>query len=125
LYGFSSQLTTTNKHMEVNLSRDLVKEFYGGADTQDLYRRIRKTTERCGHVYTSWGGAFDNDQVNQYLGFFEDLGFYWDSGVLSIKVIKHAFGSYIIEAWEYPEFQRYIDGLRRNARQATAFQRFE
>jgi hypothetical protein len=125
LYTFHGQLATANKHMEINLSRDLLKEFFSGNDQSDLYRRIRTAVERCRHVYKSWGGEFDNDDVNRYLGFFEDLGLYRDQGVLSLEIVGHGFGSYIVEAWEYPEFRRYIDGLRKAAKQEKAFQRFE
>lgn len=65
LYTFGNQLATTNKHMEVNLSRDLIKEFYSGTEKDDLYRRIRMAIERCKHIYKSWGGDFDNDQFGR------------------------------------------------------------
>jgi hypothetical protein len=125
VYLFYSELAASNKHQEIVLSRELLKEFYHEGDTASLYRNIRMAIERCEPLYRSWGGQFDNDQINRYLGFFEDLGFYYRQGVLRLEIIDYAFGSYLIEAYENPEMQRYIKGLRDKAEQRDAFVEFE
>lgn len=122
LYKFSRELVIGNNHHEVALYRDLEKEFYG--DSQG-FREIRMAIERCQPLYKSWNGSFDNDQINSYLGFFEDLGFYFNRGVLSIEVINHGFGAYIIEAFEYEELKRYVREMRQTAKQPEAFKDFE
>ena len=111
---------TTNTHMEVNLARELLKDFYG----EKLYQELRQAIEQCGPLYSSWGGRFSNDDMNRYLGFFEDLGYYRKRGVLSADTIDHGFGSYLIEAFEHPHVQRYIKGLQSTAHQYEAFAEF-
>lgn len=122
LYTFSQNVTIGNNHHEVALYRELVKEFYD--DKQD-YRKIRMAIERCQPLYKVWNGPFDNDQINSYLGFYEDLGLYLKRGVLSVEVIDHGFGAYIVEAYEYDELKRYIRGMRETAEQSEAFRDFE
>lgn len=122
LYTFSKELAIENKHHEVALYRELVKEFYGNSEE---YRKIRMAIERCQPLYKSWNGSFDNDQINSYLGFFEDIGFYLRQGVLSVEVIDHGFGAYIVEAYEYDELKRYIREMRETAKQPQSFKDFE
>lgn len=100
---------------------DLAKEF----DKSELFRNIRMSIEHQQHLYKSWGGSFDNDQINLYLNFFEDVGFYHKYGVLSLEIIDHYYGSYMIEAYENKEIQQYITDLRVNYKQADAFAEFE
>ena len=122
LYTFSKELAIENKHHEVALYRELVKEFYGNSEE---YRKIRMAIERCQPLYKGWSGLFDNDQINSYLGFFEDIGFYLRRDVLSIEIIDHGFGAYIVEAYEYDELKRYIREMRETAKQSQAFKDFE
>ena len=35
--------------------------------------------------------------VNSYLGFFDDLGFYYKKEALDLETIKQLFGAYVIE----------------------------
>jgi len=116
---------TTNAHLEINLARDLIKEFFSEDEKSRVFHDMRRAIEQCRPIYKSWGGHFDNDQVNRYLGFFEDLGFYRKRGVLTLESIDHGFGSYIIEAFEHPHVKRYILGLRAKADQFDAFIQFE
>jgi len=81
--------------------------------------------DACGKLYRSWGGTFDSDQINQYLNFFDDIGFYWSLGDLSNEIVYQMFGAYVVEAYEYPEIRRYISGFRANAGQKQAFENFE
>lgn len=124
LWTFWIGQQTTIKHMEVNLFRDLAKDFFGEAGSANIFRDVRRAIERCEPLYKSWGGRFSNDDINRYLGFFEDLGFYKSRGVLSLETIDHGFGSYIIEAFEHPHIQRYAKELQSRARQYEAFAEF-
>jgi len=125
LYQFSKTLETTKQIEMVHLARELTAEFFTDHDSAPLYERIRTTIESCGRIYKSNGGAFDNDQVNRYLGFFDDLGFYYRRGALDEESINQIFGAYIIEAYEYEELQKYIAELQRNANQQKAFVEFQ
>jgi len=47
------------------------------------------------------------------------------SGAISEDLIGHFFGAYIVEAYEYPEIQSYIEHTRKNFHQPEAFAEFE
>lgn len=107
---------------EVKLARDLSGEFYSD---QKPYLRIANAIEGCQKLYKSDGGAFTHTQLNEYLGFFSDLGLFMQRGAISSALIGHYFGAFIIEAYEYPEIKAYIERIRKNYRQPEAFEDFE
>ena len=107
---------------EVKLARDLSSEFYSD---QKPYMRIANAIEGCQKLYKSDGGAFNHIQLNEYLGFFSDLGLFIQRGAISPELIGHYFGAFIIEAYEYPEIKAYIERIRKNYRQPEAFEDFE
>jgi hypothetical protein len=117
-YTFRETQRTTAKIEELRLARDMYNEFYFG---RPVYRDIRTSIESCKPLYKSWGGPFTHDEINQYLGFFTDLGFFHRSGFLSADVIAHFFGAYMIEAFENPELQKYVSQTRTNFSQPEAF----
>jgi hypothetical protein len=125
MYQFSKNLRATREIETVHLARELTKEFYSEKDGEPLYRDVRTTVESCDIVYRSGGGHFDNDQINRYLGFFDDLGFYYRRGALDIETIDQIFGAYIVEAYEYEELRKYVADLRKNADQQVAFADFQ
>lgn len=107
---------------EVQLARDLYREFY--ADDKG-YLRIANAIEACEKLYKGDGGKFSHLQINEYLGFFSDLGLFMQRGSLSPELIGHFFGAYIVEAHEYPEINTYIERIRKNFQQPEAFGGFE
>lgn len=113
-YTFAVSLESTKKIETIHLARELNRNFY----TDDpAFREIRMGIEGCQKLYNKWGGKFDHDQINRYLGFFEDLGFYYKKGFLDINVIDHLFGAYIIEAYENNELRKYVDDIRNSYKQ--------
>ncbi len=64
-------------------------------------------------------------EINEFLGFFSDLGLFRDRGLLSDELIGHFFGAFIVEAFEYPELKTYIARIRKNFEQPEAFEDFE
>lgn len=122
LFIFYETQKTTRQIETIRLVRDLHSEFYLN---EDLYRKVRNSIESCSKLYKSWGGAFTHDEINRYLGFFEDLGFYEKRNFLGKDIIGHFYGAYIIEAYENKELRKYITLLRKNFKQSTAFENFE
>ena|SRR5215475_11288473 len=108
----------------LKFGRELAAEFYSGKD-DNVFRELRAAVESCEKLYRSWDGKYCHDQINRYLGFFDDVGFYWRKGVLEVDIIDHLFGAYVIEAFEYDELRKYVSELRRTTRQETAFADFE
>lgn len=117
-YIFRETQRTTLKIEEFHLAHDMYNEFYSG---KPLYKDIRTSIESCKPLYKSWGGPFTHDEINQYLGFFDDLGYFAKSGFLSADTIAHFFGAYMVEAAQYDELRRYVNLARKNSSQPEAF----
>ena len=107
---------------EVQLARDLYREFY---DREKNYLHVANAIEGCQKLYKGDGGKFSHLELNEYLGFFSDLGVFRDKGLLSDELIGHFFGAFIIEAYKYPELQSYIARIRKNFEQPEAFEDFD
>jgi len=107
---------------EVQLARDLYREFY--IQEKD-YLRVANAIEGCEKLYKGDGGKFSHLQLNEYLGFFADLGLFMERGALSPTLVGHFFGAFIIEAYEYPEVKSYIARIRKNFQQPEAFEDFD
>jgi hypothetical protein len=107
---------------EIKLARDLYREFYLN---EKSYLQIAGTIESCKKLYKNEGGSFGHVAINEYLGFFSDLGLFMQRGALSEELIGHFFGAYIVEAYEYPEIKSYIERTRKNFQQPEAFAEFE
>ena len=117
------RLTRVNHETsEIQLARDLYREFY---DKNMNYLRVANAIEGCQKLYKGDGGKFSHLQLNEYLGFFADLGLFMERGALSEALVGHFFGAFIIEAYEYPEVESYIARIRKNFEQPEAFEDFE
>lgn len=125
IYQFQKGIEISQKVEKIHLARELIKDFY--ADDAKTFREIRTAVESCNPLYLGFkkGGKFNNDEINRYLGFFDDVGFYYRQGVLDLDIIDQQFGAYIIEASEYAELRRYVKELQENAKQKTAFVHFQ
>ncbi len=107
---------------EVKLARGLYSEFYLDGKS---YIPIANAIESCQKLYKGDGGTFTHAQLNEYLGFFSDLGLFKQRGALGEELIGHFFGAFIIEANQYPEIQSYIGRIRKNFHQPEAFAEFD
>lgn len=121
-YFFNKELEISRKVEMIKLSRELVNEFYKEDNT---FKDIRNAIDQCKTLYQSWGGEFTYDQLNLYLGFFDDIGFYAEKDVIDYDVIDQFFGAHIIEAYEKKEIRKYIDDARRNNEQPRAYDDFQ
>jgi hypothetical protein len=107
---------------EVRLARELYREFYL---EEKSYLKVAGAIESCQKLYKHDGGSFSHIEINEYLGFFSDLGLFMERGAISKALIGHFFGAFIVEAYEYPEIQSYIARTRQNFHQPEAFAEFE
>lgn len=105
---------------QIFLMRNLSEGFY----SNELYAQIRSAIDRCETLYLGNGGPYSHDEINRYLGFFEDIGFYAiKKNFIDIDLIGHTFGAHLVEAHEYPELKKYITDLR--SHQPLAFTEYE
>lgn len=117
------RLTRINQATEqVKLVREMYKQFYLD---EKSYLQIAGAIESCQKLYRNDGGSFTHVQINDYLGFFTDLGLFMERGALHRDLIGHFFGAFIIEAYEYPEVKTYIARTRKNFHQPEAFAGFD
>jgi hypothetical protein len=115
----SFDLYTFKKGQEYEMLRfttDLAQDFYSQVP---LYRQVRTSIEACADLYKEWGGRFDHDEINQYLGFFENLGYFYKQGLLPLELIDHFFGAHIVEASVNPQVRDYIDSFHTRAQQSA------
>ena len=124
-YTFTTNLAVTKKIEMITLGRELAQEFYKEENTS--FKRIRTSIESCDKLYNGFNasGKFDNDSINSYLGFFDDLGFYYHNQAIDIELIDQLFGALIIEAYENNEIRKYIDEIQNRAKQKMAFTNFQ
>ena len=125
-YTFAKNVEITKKIEMVHLGRDLVDDFYG--DNDGVFKDVRLAIESCRFLYKGFDkdkGLFGRDDLNRYLGFFDDLGFYNQIEVINLEFVNQFFGAYIIEAYEFPELQRYVKEVQENAKQRSAFADFQ
>ncbi|HEX7634694.1 MAG TPA: hypothetical protein VF427_05360 [Noviherbaspirillum sp.] len=125
LFTFAKNLQTTKTIEMIKLAKDLSHEFFN--EEEETFQNIRKTIESCKPLYKGYnrGGKFDHDQMNRYLGFFDDLGFYVQREALDLSMVDQFFAPYIIEAYETTEVRQYIKEFRENFNQRDAFRNFE
>jgi len=121
-YTFVQQQEEANRHMEINLVCEISKRF----SEDKNYKSLMQTLEGDQMpVWKDWGGNFNHQEINDYLNFFESLGFYYDYGIMTQETIDYFFGSYLIEAHANNQIREYIKVFRRNCVQPGAFSRFE
>lgn len=122
IYNFNRQISLSLKSQQIAVFRELVKDFYHG---DPLLKEIRVAVENCKPLYKQWGGTFTHDQINTYLGFFEDVGFFLKQDLVTIDAVGHLFGAYIIEAFEYREIRKYIALVQTSMDDPEAFKEFQ
>ena len=105
---------------EIQLARGLYREFYL---EEKPYLQIANAIESCKKLYKGDGGSFGHLAINEYLGFFSDLGLFMDRGALSEEMIGHFFGAFIIEANSISNAFGRISISRRHSRTLRAWLR--
>jgi hypothetical protein len=88
-YTFTQNVAVTKKIEMIHLARELTKEFYSEESVTGVYRQLRTAIEQCQPLYKGYAakGSFTNDEINRFLGFFEDLGFYYSEGALDLRFV--------------------------------------
>jgi len=89
------------------------------------YTEISAAIDQCAKLYLSYGGKFDSSRINKYLNFFEEIAYFWKRGFLSIETVNEIFGTYILEAYFYPEIKEYISQFRDSYKTPEFLDEFE
>jgi hypothetical protein len=86
---------------------------------------MKRCIEEDKPVLENNGGAFDEYDLDDYLGFFELISQYIDDNVLPIDWVNSNFGYYIEKAYKSPEIKEYISHLRQHLMLQDAYSGFE
>jgi len=65
----------------------------------------------CKPLNDTIGGEFSWKQLGEWLGFLDDVGFYYRRGALDYETVDHLFGGIILEAYVYAEIPEFIAGI--------------
>lgn len=66
-----------------------------------------------------------DEEIETYVDFFEDLGFYESKGLLDLEMVDESLGDYIIDCYEDDEVMKYIGAIRGEERDSTYWEYFE
>jgi hypothetical protein len=105
--SFYQTLNVTKEVAEINLGRDLVQQYFDN----EKFQEIAKAINDCKVIYKGDGGAFTYQDINEFLGFFDELGLYHRRKALDYEIVDNFFGGMILEAFIYKEFEDYIGDL--------------
>ncbi len=76
-------------------------------------------------ILTKNKGRWEENDLDDYLGFFELLDNYVEAGSINVRDVNDFFSDYILTAYNNKEVQKYISDLRVNGKYNTYFERFE
>lgn len=99
---------------------DIVIKLKEKYDSNPDFKLIFSNIETCKPLYKSWGGPFTYQQINSYLGFFENVGFLYKNKKIAKNDIEKIFGPIIVATYNYKEIRTYVEGIRTNAKQPLA-----
>jgi len=71
------------------------------------------------------GGRWEENELDDYLGFFELLNNYSEAGSINERDVNDFFSDYILTAYNNKEIKDYISKLRKNTKYTTYYERFE
>ena len=66
-----------------------------------------------------------DDEIDDYVGFFEEIGIYWNRGLVDIDLVDEILGDYITEAWEDEKIRKSVYASRGGEDDSTYFRYFE
>jgi len=66
-----------------------------------------------------------DDEIDDYVGFFEEIGIYFNRDLVDIELVDEILGDYITEAWEDETIRKSIFASRGGEDDSTYFKYFE
>ncbi len=66
-----------------------------------------------------------DDEIDDYVGFFEEIGIYFARDLVDIELVDEILGDYITEAWGDEEIRKSIFASRGGEDDSTYFKYFE
>lgn len=70
-------------------------------------------------------GPLTDREVDEYVGFWEELGLYYSMGLVDVELIDEIFGDSILECYEDKDIMRSVGAARGEEKDPTYFVHFE
>jgi len=67
----------------------------------------------------------ENKEIEDYLGFFEEVGIYADRNLVDLELVDQILGDYIIECYEDRDMMDFVRSVRQEEGDGTYFEFFE
>ena len=87
--------------------------------------KVRKTIESKKPIFKSKGGECTEQDIEDYIGYFDMLFGFSEQGILDFKITDDNFGGYVEEAYINKEIRKYIVDLRREMNEEELYTGFE
>jgi len=87
--------------------------------------KVRKAIESKKPIFESKGGQCSDQDVEDYIGYFDTLYEFMESNILNVKMTNDNFGYYVEEAYKNEEIKNYITALRRELDDEELYSGFE
>lgn len=70
-------------------------------------------------------GEVNETDLDEYLGYFELLGGLVRRGTVFFEDVNDLFGYYVETAWKHPSIRKYVEDIRRDSGDVTAYEHFQ
>jgi hypothetical protein len=67
----------------------------------------------------------EDDEIDEYLGFFEEIGLYFDRNLVDLELLDEIMGDDILDAWGDSKIREAIGAIRGGEDDQTYFKYFE
>jgi hypothetical protein len=65
------------------------------------------------------------EEMQDYLGFFEEVGLYAERGLVDLELVDEIMGDFVLDCYNDDEMMKFVGGVRGEARDPTYFLYFE
>jgi hypothetical protein len=124
-YRFAENADRAAKLEMIDAGLELAEDFYD--DDNESFAALREAIPACGELNqeTAKDAPFEAEELGKYLGFLDDLGFFYREGALDLAFVDHFFGEPMIEAYENKALKKYLAGLQTKLGSKVPFQNFQ
>jgi hypothetical protein len=66
-----------------------------------------------------------DDEIDDYVGFFEEIGLYFERDLVDVELVDEILGDAIIDAYEDDQIMKSVGAVRGEERDSAYFEHFE
>lgn len=105
------------KSIQQTTSGNLALEIYKDIRSDRVFKNNPQIIEAIASekkILRANGGDFEEEDIDNYLGFFDWISAANDIGIVSDDMVYNFHGDLILNTYNNPEIKDYIDDLRKN-----------